>query len=222
VIAVIDYRAGNLTSVARALEYLGFPSRVTREAKEILQADKVILPGVGSAGQAMRDLKQKGIDKALHEVYASGKPLLGICLGSQIILQQSEENKTACLGLLSGKVQHFPDPLITGHGEILKVPHMGWNRVRLIKDHPVFSGIRPEDEFYFVHSYFPVPESEDSIIGITEHGIPFASVVGERNLLAVQFHPEKSGRSGLTMLKNFCQWDREAGPSVGTRWPGEQ
>jgi imidazole glycerol-phosphate synthase subunit HisH len=207
VIAIIDYQAGNLTSVARALGHLGFQSQVTREAEQIVQADRVILPGVGSAGQAMLDLKRRGIDKALHEVYASGKPLLGICLGSQVILQQSEENNTSCLGLLYGKVSRFPTPLLTDHGDILKVPHMGWNRVRLIKEHPVFRGITPEDEFYFVHSYFPVPDSEDSIIGITEHGISFASIVGERNLVAVQFHPEKSGPSGLTVLKNFCQWD---------------
>jgi len=207
VIAIIDYRAGNLTSVARALGHLGFQCRVTREAKEIVQADRVIVPGVGSAGQAMLDLKQRGIDKALHEVYESGKPLLGICLGSQIILQQSEENNAACLDLLHGRVSRFPTPLLTDHGDTLKVPHMGWNRVRLIKGHPVFRDITPEDEFYFVHSYFPVPDSEDSIIGITEYGISFASIVAERNLVAVQFHPEKSGPIGLTVLKNFCQWD---------------
>jgi glutamine amidotransferase len=207
VIAIIDYHAGNLASVARALGHLGFQSRVTREAEQIVQADRVILPGVGSAGQAMLDLKQRGIDTALHEVYESGKPLLGICLGSQIILQQSEENKTACLGLLSGKVQHFPVPLLTEHGHALKVPHMGWNRVRFVRRHPVFRDVAPECEFYFVHSYVPVPDSEDSIIGITEYGIPFATVVGERNLVAVQFHPEKSGPAGLTILKNFCQWD---------------
>jgi glutamine amidotransferase len=206
-IAIIDYRAGNLTSVARALKHLGFQCRVTREAKEIVQADRVIVPGVGSAGQAMLDLKKMGIDKALHEVYESGKPLLGICLGSQIILEQSEENNTACLGLLYGKVSRFPVPLLTDHGDTLKVPHMGWNRVRLMKGHPVFRNITPEYEFYFVHSYFPVPDSEDSIIGVTEYGISFASVVGERNLVAVQFHPEKSGPIGLTVLKNFCQWD---------------
>jgi len=207
VIAIIDYHAGNLASVARALGYLGFQCRVARDAKDIVRADRVILPGVGSAGQAMLDLKQRGIDKALHEVYESGKPLLGICLGSQIILQQSEENNTACLGLLYGKVKHFPVPLLTDHGDTLKVPHMGWNRVRLIKGHPVFRDITPEHEFYFVHSYVPVPDSEDSIIGITEYGISFASVVGQRNLVAVQFHPEKSGPIGLTVLKNFCEWD---------------
>jgi imidazole glycerol-phosphate synthase subunit HisH len=207
VIAIIDYHAGNLASVARALGYLGFQCRITQEAKEIIQAERVILPGVGSAGQAMLDLKQRGLDKALNEVYQSGKPILGICLGSQIILQQSEENNTACLGLLPGMVQHFPAPLITEHGNTLKVPHMGWNRVRLRKGHPVFRGITSEHEFYFVHSYVPVPDSDNSIIGTTEYGISFASIVGDSNLVAVQFHPEKSGPIGLTILKNFCQWD---------------
>ncbi len=206
-IAIIDYMAGNLTSVARALSHLGFQCRVTREVSEIVRADRVIVPGVGSAGQAMLDLKHRGIDKALYEVYESGKPFMGICLGSQIILGQSEENNTTCLGLLPGRARRFPATLRSDHGDTLKVPHMGWNRVKLIKGHPVFRDVTPEDEFYFVHSYFPFPDSGDSIIGITDYGITFASVVGEKNLVAVQFHPEKSGPIGLTILKNFCQWD---------------
>ena len=206
-IAIIDYKAGNLASVARALSYLGFRCRVTQEQKEIVEADRVIFPGVGSAGQAMHDLKRRGIDKALHEVHESGKPFMGICLGSQIILEESEEKNTTCLGLLHGRVRRFPAPLLSDNGDTLKVPHMGWNRVQFIKVHPVFRDINPEDEFYFVHSYFPLPESEDAIIGTTEYGITFASVLGEGSLIAVQFHPEKSGPIGLQILKNFCQWD---------------
>jgi glutamine amidotransferase len=206
-IAIIDYKAGNLASVARALSHLGFKCRVTREVSEIVRADRVIVPGVGSAGQAMLDLKHRGIDKALYEVHECGRPLMGICLGSQIILEESEENNTTCLGLLPGRVRRLPAPLLSDNGSTLKVPHMGWNRVRLIKMHPVLSGINPEDEFYFVHSYFPLPDSEDAIIGTTEYGIAFASVVGEGSLIAVQFHPEKSGPVGLKILKNFCQWD---------------
>ena len=206
-IAIIDYKAGNLASVARALSYLGFRCRVTQEQKEIVGADRVIFPGVGSAGQAMHDLKRRGIDKALHEVHESGKPFMGICLGSQVILEESEENNTTCLGLLHGRVRRFPAPLPSDNGDTLKVPHMGWNRVRFIKVHPVFSDIAPEDEFYFVHTYFPLPDSEDAIIGTTDYGITFASVVGEGSLIAVQFHPEKSGPIGLKILKNFCQWD---------------
>ena len=206
-IAIIDYEAGNLASVARALNHLGFPYRVTRDVKEITGADRVIFPGVGSAGQAMHDLKRSGIDKALYDVHKSGTPFLGICLGSQIILQQSEENNTTCLGLLHGRARRFPAHLLSDGGDTLKVPHMGWNRVQLIRRHPVFRDIAPDDEFYFVHSYFPSPDSGNSIIGTTDYGITFASVVGEGSLVAVQFHPEKSGAIGLTVLKNFCQWD---------------
>jgi glutamine amidotransferase len=206
VIAIIDYKAGNLASVARALVHLGFQCRVTRDPTEIVRADRVIVPGVGSAGQAMLDLTHRGIEKALHEVYESGRPFMGICLGSQIILERSEEHDTTCLGLLQGSVKRFPAPLLSEQGDTLKVPHMGWNRVRLIQRHPVFRDITPEDEFYFAHSYFPLPESENLIIGTTDYGIAFASVVGQGNLVAVQFHPEKSGPIGLTILKNFCQW----------------
>jgi len=207
VIAIIDYKAGNLASVARALSHLGFQCRVTREAKEIVRADRVIFPGVGSAGQAMADLKRRGIDKALYEFHESGKPFMGICLGSQIILEESEENNTACLGLLHGRVRRFPAPLLSDNGDTLKVPHMGWNRARFIKEHPVFRDITQEDEFYFVHSCFPSPDSTDVVVGTTDYGITFASVLAQKNLIAVQFHPEKSGPAGLTILKNFCQWD---------------
>jgi glutamine amidotransferase len=206
-IAIIDYRAGNLASVARAINYLGFECRITRDVKEILRADRVIFPGVGSAGQAMLDLRKMGLDQTICELYKSGKPFLGICLGTQIILEESEENQTTCLGLLPGKVKHFPMPLLSNDGKNLKVPHMGWNQVRLKRVHPVFSGVAPESEFYFVHSFYPAPVGNETIIGITDHGITFTSVLGEKNLFAVQFHPEKSGPPGLTILKNFCLWE---------------
>jgi glutamine amidotransferase len=208
-IAIIDYRAGNLASVARAINYLGFECRITRDVKEILRADRVIFPGVGSAGQAMLDLRKMGLDQTICELYKSGKPFLGICLGTQIILEESEENQTTCLGLLPGKVKHFPMPLLSNDGKNLKVPHMGWNQVRLKRVHPVFSGVAPESEFYFVHSFYPAPVGNETIIGITDHGITFTSVLGEKNLFAVQFHPEKSGPPGLTILKNFCLWEVE-------------
>jgi glutamine amidotransferase len=208
-IAVIDYKAGNLTSVAKALHHLGFECRITHEVKEILGADRVIFPGVGSAGQAMKDLKRTGLDQALSDLYESGKPFLGICLGAQIILEESEENQTTCLGLLSGTVRSFPMPFVSGNGKNLKVPHMGWNQIKLKRAHPVFKGVASESEFYFVHSYFPAPRNIETIIGTTDYGITFASVLGERNLLAVQFHPEKSGPPGLTILENFCLWNVE-------------
>jgi glutamine amidotransferase len=208
-IAIIDYKAGNLASIARAISYLGFKCRITHEVKEILGARRVIFPGVGSAGQAMQDLRRLGLNRAIWDLHDSGKPFLGICLGTQIILEESEEGQTTCLGLLPGGVKRFPMPLLTANGRTLKVPHMGWNQVNFRKAHPVLRGIAPESEFYFVHSYYPAPGDSNTIIGTTDHGITFASVLGTRNLIAVQFHPEKSGPPGLTILKNFCLWEGE-------------
>jgi glutamine amidotransferase len=206
-VAIIDYGAGNLGSIARAIDYLGFECRITNDVKEMLGADRVIFPGVGSAGRAMQDLQKMGLDRAIYDIYESGKPFLGICLGAQIILEESEENHTTCLGLLPGTVKRFPMPLLSDDGKKLKVPHMGWNQVKLKRPHPVFNGVAPEGEFYFVHSYYPAPGGRETIIGTTDHGITFASVLGERNIIAVQFHPEKSGPPGLTLLKNFCLWE---------------
>jgi glutamine amidotransferase len=208
-IAIIDYKAGNLTSVARAIRHLGFECRITHQATEIVGADKVIFPGVGSAGQAMQDLKRTGLDKTLSTIFHNGKPLLGICLGTQIILEKSEENRTTCLGLLAGTVKHFPVPLLSDDGRNLKVPHMGWNRITCTKFHPIFNNVDLESEFYFVHSYVPAPRDLETIIATTDYGITFASVIAKRNLVAVQFHPEKSGTQGLRILTNFCLWDAE-------------
>jgi len=208
-IAIIDYKAGNLASVARALNHLGFEWQITSDVNTIKGAERVIFPGVGSAGQAMQDLQKMGLDRAIYDLYESGKPFLGICLGAQIILKESEEHQTACLGLLAGTVKRFSIPLHSGDGADLKVPHMGWNEVALKRVHPVFKGVAPESEFYFVHSFYPAPTNTDTIIGTTAYGITFTSVLGKRNLIAVQFHPEKSGLPGLTMLKNFCSWDGE-------------
>ena len=208
-IAIVDYKAGNLTSVARALNHLGFSCQITSEMHTIQEADRIVFPGVGSAGQAMKDLSKTGLDKAIRDFYESGKPFLGICLGAQIILEVSEENQTTCLGLIPGKVERFPLPLHSPTGETLKVPHMGWNRVIMKRPHPLFHSVDPESEFYFVHSFFPAPRDAHAIIGTTDYGITFATVLGKRNLVAVQFHPEKSGLPGLTVLKNFCSWDGE-------------
>lgn len=206
-IAIIDYKAGNLKSVERAVGKLGFSCGITHKRKEILLSERIIFPGVGAAGKAMDDLSNMGLDKVLEETFESGKPILGICLGSQIVLDKSEENNTQCMGLIKGKVRKFPYPLISGGGERLKIPHMGWNSVHLRKRHPVLEGIKATDEFYFVHSYYPAPLSDQFVIGTTEHGLEFSSVIGDKNLIAMQFHPEKSGIPGLRILKNFCTWD---------------
>jgi glutamine amidotransferase len=206
-IVIIDYEAGNLKSVERAVKKLGFPCLVTQDRDEISRSDRVIFPGVGAAGSAMADLRRLGLDDVLHREFEAGKPILGICLGAQIILEQSEENQARCLGLVKGSVKLFPRPLFSEKNERLKIPHMGWNGVRLRRNHPVLRGIVPGDEFYFVHAYYPDPEAKDFIVGTTDYGIEFPSVIGCRNLVAMQFHPEKSGIAGLKVLENFCTWD---------------
>jgi glutamine amidotransferase len=206
-IAIIDYQAGNLASVKRAVRSLGFDCLITRDQDQIVSADRVIFPGVGAAGSAMADLKQTGMDKVLQTLFRLGTPLLGICLGTQIIFDFShEDGGTDCLGLLPGEVRQFPSDMTEG-GSRLKVPHMGWNRVDLVMEHPVLSGFEPDSEFYFVHSYYPVPGEDSLVAGWTDYGLRFASVIARDSLIAVQFHLEKSGRPGLRILKNFCEWN---------------
>ena len=206
-IAVVDYEAGNLASVKRSLKALEAQVTVTQDPAVVAQAEKIIFPGVGAAGQAMSNLQRLGLDKALQEAWTAGKPILGICLGAQIIMSHSAENDTRCLGLLPGEVKLLtPETCQTG-GERYKIPHMGWNQVRFLTDHPVFAGIPENAEFYFVHSYYPSPADPTRILGVTDYCQEFPSVVGYKNLVAMQFHPEKSGRFGLTILTNFLGWD---------------
>jgi glutamine amidotransferase len=205
-IAIIDYNAGNLTSVARAVAHLGYPCKVTHEAGEIRGSERIIFPGVGAAGAAMASLKRMGLDAVLKEQFAAGKPIMGICLGTQVVMSHSEENDTVCLGIVPGRVNGFPAALADSTGLRLKIPHMGWNRIRSSRPHPLFAGVGPEDEFYFVHSYYPVPDDPACVLATSDYGLSFASVIGYRNLAATQFHLEKSGRPGLRMLQNFCTW----------------
>ncbi|HJX33850.1 MAG TPA: imidazole glycerol phosphate synthase subunit HisH [Desulfatiglandales bacterium] len=208
-IAIIDYKAGNLTSVKRALDFLGQDSVITSDYSEVIKAERIIFPGVGAAGKAMADLKRHRLDQAIREAFENKRPILGICLGTQIIMEISRENNTRCLGLIKGEVHRFPDPLADSNGKRLKVPHMGWNSVRLRRRHPIFEGVTPDSEFYFVHSYYPVPGLSEIILGETYYGDWFASVLLSKNLAAVQFHLEKSGRPGLKILSNFCKWGGE-------------
>jgi glutamine amidotransferase len=203
-IAILDYGAGNLTSVACAVRHLGREPLITRKPEEVVRAERVIFPGVGAAGASMENLARLELDDALREFHASGRPLLGICIGCQVIFESSEEDGgTRCLGLLAGSVERFAFP--PGSGS--KVPHMGWNEVAFRGGHPVFSGIDPGSQFYFVHSYYPVPGDEAIIAGTCEHGgVRFAAAVARGNVAAVQFHAEKSGPPGLRILENFLAW----------------
>ncbi|MHC1727513.1 MAG: imidazole glycerol phosphate synthase subunit HisH [Syntrophobacteraceae bacterium] len=213
-IAILDYKAGNLTSVERALNHLRFACRITNSHNEIRKADKVIFPGVGAAGKSMESLRELGLDILLPELFASGVPILGICVGLQVLFDFSEENETPCLGIIPGKVRRFPEKMASRNGNPLKIPHMGWNAVEFTGDHPVFRNIAPGSEFYFVHSYYPQPADKRMTAGVTEYGIEFTSAVAFRNLAAVQFHPEKSGPPGLRLLENFCRWDGDFGPGA--------
>jgi glutamine amidotransferase len=206
-ISIIDYKAGNLTSVERALKKLAIPCRITNDPSLILESERVIFPGVGAAGEAMKALKAGGLDRAIETFFRSGRPLLGICLGTQVILEFSRENSTPCLGLLPGEVVRFPNPHRDQRGGVLKIPHMGWNRVEWTRYHPLVRQIPSESHFYFVHSYYPVPMEETAVLGWTDYGRPFPSALAYKNLVALQFHPEKSGPPGLALLKSFSEWE---------------
>jgi glutamine amidotransferase len=203
-IAIVDYKAGNLTSVRLALEALNLKARITSDPDVVRQAERVIFPGVGAAGAAMQEVKRFGLQTALVEFFESGKPFLGICVGTQILLEFSEEDGgTPCLGLIPGQVKRFQPK---SHYD--KIPQIGWNAVHFTREHPVFEGIEDNSEFYFVHSYYPSPSDPQYSLGETEYAdAMFSSILGRDNLIATQFHPERSGRIGLQLLNNFCKWD---------------
>ncbi len=202
-IAIVDYRAGNLTSVARALERLGYRCEITDAAARIRRADRVILPGVGAAGATMENLRTLGLDRVLRDdVAQAGKPFLGICIGIQILMERSEEDRAECLGVIAGNVVRFPE---SKQAQWLKVPQIGWNRVRQIKPHPVFAGVPDNTHFYFVNSYYPVPADQSPTIATSDYGVTFAAAIGCDNVIATQFHLEKSGAAGLKLLDNFCR-----------------
>jgi len=203
-ISIIDYQAGNLRSVRRALLHLGVPCRITNKPLEILSSERVIFPGVGAAGKAMETIQSLELDEVIREVVTSGTPFLGICLGAQIILEKSEEGDTDCLNLIPGRVRRFP-------GSTFKIPHMGWNTLEIKQKHPILDGIDEKAQYYFVHSYYAEPARDEDVIATTEYGIQFASIIGRDNIVATQFHLEKSGRQGLSILENFSKWDGWAG-----------
>lgn len=196
-LAIVDYGAGNLRSVAKALERLGFPTLVTHDPHEVVRAKGVILPGVGSSGAAMAALGERRLVEPLRQVVARGTPFFGVCLGLQLLLDSSEEDPRPCLGILPGRVKRLPPSV--------KVPHMGWNQVSLRRDHPLFRGVPEGSYFYFVHSYYADPGDASVVLGTTEHGVSFCSALARDNLVATQFHPEKSGPVGLKLYENFVR-----------------
>ena len=198
-IAIIDYGAGNLHSVKNALDFLGADCVITGNADEIKNADKVILPGVGAFGDAMKCLRESGLAETVKEVISDGNPFLGICLGLQMLFEESEETPNVKgLGVFKGKSVKIPD---TG----LKIPHMGWNSITVTKDSKILKNIGDEPYVYFVHSYYIVPEDESIVSAYTEYGAKLDIAVEKDNVFATQFHPEKSGDLGMKILKNFVE-----------------
>jgi len=196
-----------LTSVKLAFETLKVLAEITSDPKKILAAERVVFPGVGAAGAAMGNLRELQLAATIRDVVARGTPFLGICLGTQIIFERSEEDGgTQGLGLIPGAVKLFHPS-----NRFDKVPQMGWNSVKQARKHPLFAGIEDNSEFYFVHSYYPAPTDLAFVLGETDYaGARFASVVGKDNLVATQFHPEKSGRVGLKLLENFVKWGKKS------------
>lgn len=203
-LTIVDYNAGNLRSVQRACDAVGIESVLTKDPEQIRRARRVIFPGVGNAESAMRTLTESGIDEALREALAQGIPILGICVGAQLILDSSEESQIPCLGLLPGQTKKFR---FAASQSAFKVPHIGWNEVRREQPHYLLDELQPEDEYYFVHSYFPAPARKEDVFATTDYGGPFCCALGRANLFATQFHPEKSGKLGLNLLRRFSHWE---------------
>lgn len=204
-VVIVDYGAGNLRSVARAVAAAGVEAKVSADPQDVAAAAALIVPGVGAAEDTMANLHRAGLVEPIRDYIASDRPFLGVCMGQQALFEISEEGGThECLGVLPGRIVRFP------HG--MTVPHMGWNTVEMTVEHPVFEGIPDESFFYFVHSYHPAPTDPSVVLGETDYdGVRFASVVGRKNVVATQFHPEKSGRMGLRLYANFLALARDRG-----------
>jgi glutamine amidotransferase len=199
-IDVIDYRAGNSPSVIYALERLGLPCRLVAKPEEVAESERLVLPGVGAAAATLDSLRESDLMDALTQrVQHNRVPFLGICIGLQVLFEHSEEGDTPCLGWLPGQVRRFP--------EDRRVPQIGWNEVRFTRSHPVTAGLPDRGHYYFVNSYYADPDEAAHALGRTEYGVEFASVVARDNIVATQFHAEKSGELGLRLLERFATWD---------------
>jgi len=207
-IAIVDYGMGNLRSVHKALEHVAPNASivVTSDPSEVEKAQRVVVPGQGAMRNCMHELETRGLYQAVIKA-AQQKPFLGICLGLQMLFEESEEGNTKGFSILSGKVVHFPESsMMNADGQKLKVPHMGWNQVNQAGKHSLWEGIRDDARFYFVHSYYVETPDTPSIAGRSCYPTPFTCAVAKNNIFAVQFHPEKSQAAGLTLLRNFSQW----------------
>ena len=204
-LAVVDYGAGNLRSVAKALERSGARAEVVSDPAGLAGADAVVLPGAGAFADAATRLREKGLDAAIHSAVGAGKPYLGLCLGLQLLFEESDEHGTTPgLGLLPGRVERFSET--APDGTRLRVPHIGWNEVRWSGAHPVLAALPRQDCFYFVHSYRAIPARKGDSVGVAEYGEEFTAAVARDNVLAVQFHPEKSQQAGRRLLDAFVGW----------------
>ena len=210
IVAVIDYGMGNLHSVASALEHVGADEvLVTHDAELIRQADRVVFPGVGAIRDCMAEIRRLKCDELLQQALTEQHvPVLAICVGMQALMTRSEENDGVdCLDIIPGEVRYFGNPLTAASGERLKVPHMGWNEVQQVADHPLWNGIEDRARFYFVHSYYVHAQQRSLLAGSVDYGIAADAALARDNLFAVQFHPEKSADAGLKLLKNFLEWN---------------
>lgn len=209
-IGIVDYNAGNIKSVERALDFLGASYIRSKNPAELKNTDKIIFPGDGDAAYAMKQLRELGLDNFLHKAADCGIPILGICIGAQIIFDFSEEGNTECLGLIPGVIRHFSnlqsEQIANAENSALKIPHMGWNNVRYENGAcAILDGVPENSDFYFVHSYVIQPKEKSVVKGFAEYGVKVPAVVQSGNIFACQFHPEKSGEAGLRILRNFLE-----------------
>ncbi len=205
-VGIIDFNAGNITSLERALKFLNIPFIRSKKPEELTDCDRFMFPGDGDDAYAMSELKKSGFDVFVREQVAAGKPLLGICVGSQIIFEHSEEGDSECLGLVKGEIRHFYSIEPELKNQKMKVPHMGWNNITFQNgDCPILAGIKNDSDVYFVHSYVICPTDSTIVKASAEYGIKVPAVIQDGNVFATQFHPEKSGETGLKIIKNFCE-----------------
>ena len=200
-VVVIDYDAGNIRSVETVLARLGATFSVSRDSASVASADRIIIPGDGEARASMDVLAERGFIGELNAARVRGVPILGICIGAQIVLDRSDESDTACLGFIPGAARRLSG------ADGRKVPHMGWNTIRTVRNHPIMTDIPPDTSFYFVHSYYPDPADEADSVAQCEYGETFSAVIAHDTVVATQFHPEKSGEFGVRMVENFLGWN---------------